>query len=211
MNETKIKLQKGMKVEVEMTDDNLVIKTYSGNEKLIEELNKIKATGRIEAMNIDFNTTENYQNLNGTLHIESIIPKPKFKVGDFVFGDRCAFLLVRGEQFYDMELYSYLKGINNSGLDEYRLATPDQITKWYQDIAKLGYKLNDDLTFNKIEKKRCRAKENGFYYIISDELSINKFIEENNSIDDHYYNCNNYFKTEYEAQKYADKFKEMLK
>lgn len=90
-----------------------------------------------------------------------------------------------------------------------RYATKEECDKLLNAIDKQGYKWNSEE--KKLENKLWRAEYNGFYYIISDDLSVNLIQEENDSSDNIYYDIKNYFKTKDEAQQYADKIEDLLK
>ncbi|WP_341433729.1 hypothetical protein, partial [Mesomycoplasma ovipneumoniae] len=63
----------------------------------------------------------------------------------------------------------------------------------------------------KIEKALPRAAKGGKYFHISRTFQIIDFFEDGVSVDNQLYEANNYFLTREEAEKYAAKFKEMLK
>lgn len=63
----------------------------------------------------------------------------------------------------------------------------------------------------KLEKKRWRAENLESYYYIDELFAVNILCDEHDIIDNNLYNNGNYFKTEQEAQQYADKIKELLK
>lgn len=90
-----------------------------------------------------------------------------------------------------------------------RNATDQEKQTLFNELDKQGYKWNSEE--KKLEKKLWRAEYNGFYYIISDDLSVNLIQEENDSSDNIYYDIKNYFKTKDEAQQYADKIEDLLK
>lgn len=59
----------------------------------------------------------------------------------------------------------------------------------------------------KMEKKRWRAKHSGYYYYINSRFKIDWTVEAFTKKDDVSYNLGNYFKTEQEAQEYAEYMK----
>lgn len=89
------------------------------------------------------------------------------------------------------------------------LATEEEKQKLFEALAKNGYKWNDEE--RKIEKALPRAAKGGKYFHISRTFQIIDFFEDGVSVDNQLYEANNYFLTREEAEKYAAKFKEMLK
>lgn len=89
-----------------------------------------------------------------------------------------------------------------------RHATEEEKQILFNELDRQGYKWNAEE--KKLEKKLWRAEDNGFYYIISYDLSVNLIQEKNDYADNIYYDIKNYFKTKDEAQQYADKIKELL-
>lgn len=94
-------------------------------------------------------------------------------------------------------------------IEGFKISTEEQKQTLFNELDKQGYKWNSEE--KKLEKKLWRAEYNGFYYIISDDLSVNLIQEENDSSDNIYYDIKNYFKTKDEAQQYADKIEDLLK
>lgn len=90
-----------------------------------------------------------------------------------------------------------------------RLATKDEVKLLFSTMAKKGYKWN--AKEKKVEMIRWRAKGSGKYYYLYEIDSASDCIEDYSPIDYERWNIGNYFKTKEEAQKYADKFKEILK
>ena len=94
--------------------------------------------------------------------------------------------------------------------DEIRgLATEEEKQRLFEVLAKNGYKWNAEE--RKIEKVLPRALKGGKYFYINRTFQIVDFFEEGVSIDNQLYEAGNYFLTKEEAEKYAAKFKEMLK
>ncbi|MGI6814560.1 hypothetical protein ACFX5L_09280 [Bacteroides sp. KG123] len=89
------------------------------------------------------------------------------------------------------------------------LATEEERQKLFEALAKNGYKWNAEE--RKIEKALPRAAKGGKYFHISRTFQIIDFFEDGVSVDNQLYEANNYFLTREEAEKYAAKFKEMLK
>lgn len=89
------------------------------------------------------------------------------------------------------------------------LATEEEKQKLFEVLAKNGYKWNAEE--RKIEKALPRALKGGKYFHISRTFQIIDFFEDGVSVDNQLYEANNYFLTREEAEKYAAKFKEMLK
>lgn len=89
------------------------------------------------------------------------------------------------------------------------LATEEEKQKLIETLAKNGYKWNAEE--RKIEKALPRALKGGKYFHISRTFQIVDFFEEGVSIDNQLYEAGNYFLTKEEAEKYAIKFREMLK
>lgn len=58
-----------------------------------------------------------------------------------------------------------------------------------------------------MEKKRWRAKHSEYYYYINPQFKTEWTVEAFTKKDDASYNLGNYFKTEQEAQKYAEYMK----
>lgn len=61
------------------------------------------------------------------------------------------------------------------------------------------------------EDKVWKPKIGEEYFYVESDLSICSFMLKSDSIDNNLLNANNYFKTEEEAQKYAEHFKQILK
>ena len=59
----------------------------------------------------------------------------------------------------------------------------------------------------KMEKKRWRAKHGGYYYYTDFQFKTDWMVEAFSEEDDVNYNLGNYFKTEQEAQEYAEYMK----
>lgn len=94
--------------------------------------------------------------------------------------------------------------------DEIRgLATEEEKQRLFDVLTKNGYKWNAEE--KKIEKALPRALKGGKYFHISSTFQIVDFFEEGVSIDNQLYEAGNYFLTKEEAEKYAIKFREMLK
>lgn len=94
--------------------------------------------------------------------------------------------------------------------DEIRgLATEEEKQRLFDVLTKNGYKWNAEE--KKIEKALPRALKGGKYFHISSISQIVVFFEEGVSIDNQLYEAGNYFLTKEEAEKYAIKFREMLK
>lgn len=91
----------------------------------------------------------------------------------------------------------------------YHMATDEEKETFLSKIKEEGYTLNQET--KKLEKIRWRAKNGEDYFIVSGELIIEKFSEENDDIDDNFYFSHNYFKTKKEAMDARDKIKELLK
>lgn len=89
------------------------------------------------------------------------------------------------------------------------LATEEEKQKLFDVLAKNGYKWNAEE--RKIEKVLPRALKGGKYFHISRTFQIVDFFEEGVSMDNQLYEADNYFLTKEEAEKYAAKFKEMIK
>lgn len=88
-------------------------------------------------------------------------------------------------------------------------ATEEEKQKLFEVLAKNGYKWNAEE--RKIEKALPRALKGGKYFHISRTFQIVDFFEEGVGVDNQLYEADNYFLTKEEAEKYAAKFKEMIK
>ena len=91
----------------------------------------------------------------------------------------------------------------------YHLASESEKEKLFSYMKENGYTFNQET--KRVEKIRWRAeRENSYYFINSIGNGIGE--EEGNCcIDTERFKIGNYFKTEEEAQEYANKFKELLK
>lgn len=89
------------------------------------------------------------------------------------------------------------------------LATEKEKQKLFEVLAKNGYKWNAET--KELEMVLPRALKGGKYFHISRTFQIVDFFEEGVSIDNQLYEADNYFLTKEEAEKYAAKFKEMIK
>ena len=92
---------------------------------------------------------------------------------------------------------------------EYREATKEEKESILNRLKEKGYTFNQET--KKIEKIRWRAERENSYYFINSIGDVIGEEEGNCCIDTERFKIGNYFKTEEEAQKYADKIKELLK
>lgn len=90
-----------------------------------------------------------------------------------------------------------------------RLANEKEIAKFNNQMESIGYKRNAEK--KKIEEIKWRAEEGDAYYYIGYDLSVVRSFEYDEIGDNGCYNAGNYFQSKEEAQKYADKFKAILK
>lgn len=88
-------------------------------------------------------------------------------------------------------------------------ATEEEKQKLIETLAKNGYKWNAET--KELEKVLPRALKGEMYFHIDSNLQVIDCFEKDDSVDNRLYESNNYFLTEEEAEKYAAKFKEILK
>lgn len=82
----------------------------------------------------------------------------------------------------------------------------------FRVLEKMGIRWNPEKEeIEEAKKQRWRAKRGELYYFVDNALGISSYKEEFDSADNSLWNSGNYFRTEKEAQKYADEFKRMLK
>lgn len=82
----------------------------------------------------------------------------------------------------------------------------------FRALEKMGLRWNPEKEdIEEAKKQRWRAKRGELYYFVDNALGISSYKEEFDSADNSLWNSGNYFRTEKEAQKYADEFKRMLK
>ena len=91
----------------------------------------------------------------------------------------------------------------------YHLASESEKEKLFSYMKEHGYTFNQET--KKIEKIRWRAERENSYYFINSIGNVIGEEEGNCCIDTVRFEIGNYFKTEEEAEKYADKLKELLK
>lgn len=110
--------------------------------------------------------------------------------------------LITKEDFTPNSFFGYSSEIRGFASEEER-------RKLFDVLAKNGYKWNAET--KELEMVLPRALKGGKYFHISRTFQIVDFFEEGVSIDNQLYEAGNYFLTKEEAEKYAAKFKEMLK
>lgn len=83
----------------------------------------------------------------------------------------------------------------------------ENLENYYKDMkAKIEEVEKEEL--KKAEtKKRWRAKRNGTYYLIYDNLEVDDSLESSDSYDDNRYKYGNYFQTREQAEKVAERIK----
>lgn len=150
--------------------------------------------------------------------------KPDFKDGDILYASHNKFspdrfdyyaIYKSNETLEDINYYVfYNKKSNFFNMDDscliewFRHATDQEKQTLFNELDKQGYKWNAEE--KKLEKKRWRAKHGEYYYYFDTILNIEKEKDLLLRVDDERYNIYNYFKSEQEAQQYADKIKELL-
>lgn len=90
-----------------------------------------------------------------------------------------------------------------------RHATDQEKQTLFNELDKQGYRWNAEE--KKLEKKLWRAKNNGTYYYLGENSYVKSDDEKGYGFQSIRYENGNYFKTEQEAQEYADKIKDLLK
>ena len=121
----------------------------------------------------------------------------------------CSLYLPWGTFFWDSDCdgFSY-----RSNIEYMRLATKEEQNKLFDVMKIKGFKWN--AIDKKVERLRWRAENNKCYYCI---ITDNGHIEVIHTTDDRFdaddirYASGNYFKTESEANEYAEKIKKLLK
>lgn len=78
----------------------------------------------------------------------------------------------------------------------------------FRALEKMGLRWNPKK--EEIEPIRWRARKEGTYYFVGNALGISSYIEKFDSTDNNIWESGNYFRTTYEAQKYANEFRRML-
>ena len=99
--------------------------------------------------------------------------------------------------------------VPESSISEIRLATEEEKKLLFDALEKEGLRWNAEE--RKMEQIRWRAKHGCTYYYVDFKSEAQRTADQRESADDTLYNIGNYFKTEEETQKYADKIKELLK
>lgn len=141
-----------------------------------------------------------------------------FKFGDCVVWDNCEEIIkgiinsqVKNNQEY-FEIFDPFskehKFLNNSCWIGYLRHANAKETYEILEKAK-EEKYNVNFEDKKIIRKRWRALKGEIYYHINSEGTIFSIKEQNNKIDDLYYECGNYFKTEEQAEKVNNRINEI--
>lgn len=117
----------------------------------------------------------------------------------------CSLYLPWGTFFRDSDCdgFSY-----RSNIEYMRIATKEEQKKLFDVMESKGFKWN--AKDKKLEKFRWRAEEGENYYYITDNGVICG-IDDGFPLDTYRYDSGNYFKTESEANEYAEKIKKLLK
>lgn len=111
-----------------------------------------------------------------------------------------------GESDNNKEIFKNLTYTINNG----RFATPEEKADFLARLEKeCGKRWNPET--KTLEQIRWRAKKNEYYYAMTPDFTVARYMEEYSVFDNGRYNACNYFKTPKEAQPYADKVKEMFK
>lgn len=105
-----------------------------------------------------------------------------------------------------------LKWLENQGVKECIYNGSSKNTIYYVDkgIVKAVDK-DHSVLFNIVELPRWRAKYEEHYYYVSDWGVVRKSKDQCWGEDNVRYECGNYFKTREEAEKYAEKIREIFK
>lgn len=148
--------------------------------------------------------------------------EPEFKRGDVLISTMGYICILdeiknKNEAF---EIVGVIKGeitYNNKSLyfgytQNLRLATTEEAQPLWDALAKEGKRWNPEtMQIEEIKKEMPRAKFSGVYYFIEfDTCSVCKAYEINHRFDDERHERDNYFLTEEQAQRAADKLKSAL-
>ena len=119
----------------------------------------------------------------------------------------CSLYLPWGTFFWDSDCdgFSY-----RSNVEYMRLATKEEQDKFFDVMESKGFKWN--AIDKKVERLRWRAKEcENYYYLTSNTIEVTHTTDERFAVDNNRYASGNYFKSESEANEYAEKIKKLLK
>lgn len=95
-------------------------------------------------------------------------------------------------------------------INEIRPATEEEKQRLFDVLAKEGYRWNAEK--NELEElPRWRADEEGTYYWICGDLSIEKDSDERTDYDSGQYSIGNYFRTREAAERVAEQIREIFK
>ena len=139
------------------------------------------------------------------------------KVGDCVkiyYTDGSIYLCVvdtvNGRCVKSKSYFSYGEFSSENGcFIEYSKIEQITLADYKYELEKIGY-VYDELT-DTVHKKRWRAKLGEPYWIFTDSIRVQKFIEQNDKVDRTFYETCNYFQTKEIAQQACDLFLESLK
>lgn len=91
-----------------------------------------------------------------------------------------------------------------------RFASPDEKAEFLERLENELRKRWDPET-KTLEPIRWRANRNEYYYAMTPEFTVARYLEEYSIFDEGRYNAGNYFETPKEVQPYAEKVKEIFK
>lgn len=83
----------------------------------------------------------------------------------------------------------------------------NNLEDYYKDMKKKIEEVEKEELKKAETKKRWRAKRNGTYYLIYDNLDVDDSLESSDSYDDKRYKYRNYFQTREQAEKVAERIK----
>ena len=152
--------------------------------------------------------------------------EPQFKRGDVIYckydnGDNWVFIL---KGITDSLVYPYGSFCSATSKGKFakndchrhpervfRHATPEEAQRLWDALAKEGKRWNPEkMQVEEVKKERWRARQSENYWMIDSEFEIKKTSDTYGVFDTLQYYSSNYFKTEDQAQRVADKLKQAL-
>ena len=149
---------------------------------------------------------------------------PEFKSGDVLITKNSGVFIFNHTSPYDNNYIHTIASINRLGNfalnhpkfchfeDIYRHATPEEAQRLWDALAKEGKRWNPEtMQVEEIKKEIPKANHLSFYYFVSDlDFSINDCMENIHLQDGMRHKAGNYFLSEDQAQRAAEKLKAAL-
>lgn len=132
-----------------------------------------------------------------------VLTQNRYKRGVFNSIDNNNYIILFSEAFCSYYDIMFIEIYNKKVMEDKECACPI-----FRALEKNGLRWNPEK--EEIEPIRWRAKRGERYYFVDNALGISSYKEEFDSADNVFWNSGNYFRTEKEAQKYADEFRRML-